>query len=134
MERACGFVVEEIQKRSSEVGEQDTDQISQVGAISAGGDDEAGQMIADAMAKVGGSGVISLEESQSTDTEVELTEGMNLDKGYVSPYLCLDASNPESRQWEASNPMVLVTDQKVSMAQQELIPILTVAKQASRPL
>lgn len=91
-------------------------------------------MIADAMAKVGGSGVISLEESQSTETEVELTEGMTLDKGYLSPYLCLDASKPDSRNWEATNPLVLVTDQKVSMAQQELIPILTAAKQMSRPL
>mmetsp|Transcript_22977 Transcript_22977/g.52582 ORF Transcript_22977/g.52582 Transcript_22977/m.52582 type:complete len:639 (+) Transcript_22977:86-2002(+) len=134
MEKASRFVVEEIKKHSTEVGEKDTDKIRQVAAISAGGDEEAGQMIADAMAKVGGSGVISLEESQSTVTEVELTEGMTLDKGYVSPYLCLDASNPESRQWEASNPLVLVTDQKISMAQQELIPILTVAKQASRPL
>lgn len=134
MEKACAYVVEEIQKRSTPVGETDLDKISQVASISAGGDDEAGKMIADAMAKVGGSGVISLEESQSTETEVELTEGMTLDKGYVSPYLCLDTSNPDSKQWEASNPLVLVTDQKVSMAQQELIPILTVAKQASRPL
>jgi len=134
MEKATQFVVEEIKKHSVEVGEKDSQKILQVAAISAGGDEEAGQMISDAMMKVGGSGVISLEESQSTDTEVELTEGMSLDKGYVSPYLCLDASNPESRQWEASNPMVLVTDQKISMAQQELIPILTVAKQASRPL
>lgn len=91
-------------------------------------------MIADAMAKVGGSGVISLEESQSTETEVELTEGMTLDKGYLSPYLCLDASNPDSRTWEATNPLILVTDQKVSMAQQELMPILTIAKQMSKPL
>jgi len=134
MEKATQFVVEEIKKHSVEVGEKDSQRILQVAAISAGGDEEAGRMISDAMMKVGGSGVISLEESQSTDTEVELTEGMSLDKGYVSPYLCLDASNPESRQWEASNPMVLVTDQKISMAQQELIPILTVAKQASRPL
>lgn len=91
-------------------------------------------MIADAMAKVGGSGVISLEESQSTETEVELTEGMTLDKGYLSPYLCLDSSKPDSRNWEAANPLVLVTDQKVSMAQQELIPILTIAKTMSRPI
>jgi len=134
MERATRFVVGEIESHSVEVGEADTEKIRQVAAISAGGDEEAGQMIADAMQKVGGSGVISLEESQSTDTEVELTEGMTLDKGYVSPYLCLDASNPESRQWEASSALILVTDQKISMAQQELIPILSVAKQASRPL
>lgn len=134
MEKAAGFVVSEIQKHAASVGEKDIEKIRQVGSISAGGDLEAGQMIADAMAKVGGSGVISLEESQSTDTEVELTEGLTIEKGYVSPYLCLDASNPESRQWEASNPLVLVTDQKISMAQQELIPILTIAKQAARPL
>lgn len=134
MMKATNFVVGEIEKHSIEVGEKDGQKIMQVAAISAGGDEEAGTMISDAMMKVGGSGVISLEESQSTETEVELTEGMNLDKGYVSPYLCIDPSNPEVRQWEATNPMVLVTDQKISMAQKELIPILTVAKQASRPL
>jgi len=134
MVKATEFVVGEIQQNSTPVGEQDLDKILQVGAISAGGDEQAGQMIADAMEKVGSSGVISLEESQSTETEVELTEGMNVDKGAVSPYLCLDASNPTSKQWEASNPMVLVTDQKISQPQTELIPILTVAKQLSRPL
>jgi len=134
MEKAAEFVVEQIGKLSTPVGEKDLEQIRQVGAISAGGDEEAGQMIADAMAKVGGSGVISLEESQSTDTEVELTEGMTVDKGYLSPYLCLDAANPDMRQWEGSNPLVLVTDQKISMAQKELIPILTLAKQVSKPL
>mmetsp|Transcript_29036 Transcript_29036/g.90510 ORF Transcript_29036/g.90510 Transcript_29036/m.90510 type:complete len:604 (+) Transcript_29036:95-1906(+) len=132
MEKATQYVVGEIKKHSVEVSDQDEEKIRQVAAISAGGDEEAGQMIADAMMKVGGSGVISLEESQSTITEVELTEGMNLDKGFVSPYLVLDS--PEARQWEASNPLVLITDQKISMAQKELIPILTVAKQASKPL
>jgi len=134
MEKAAAFVVDKIKSIATPVEDTDTQKIMQVGSISAGGDDEAGQMIADAMAKVGGSGVISLEESQSTDTEVELTEGMTLDKGYLSPYLCLDASNPDRRSWEATNPLVLVTDQKISMAQQELIPILTIAKQMSKPL
>jgi len=134
MEKAAHFVVGEIEKLATPVSEKDLDKIRQVASISAGGDDEAGQMIADAMAKVGGSGVLSLEESQSTVTEVELTEGMTLDKGYVSPYLCLDASKPDVRQWEASGLLVLVTDQKVSMAQQELIPILTLAKQVNKPL
>eukprot|EP00930_Biecheleria_cincta_P079956 TRINITY_DN679_c0_g1_i1.p1 TRINITY_DN679_c0_g1~~TRINITY_DN679_c0_g1_i1.p1 ORF type:complete len:653 (+),score=164.81 TRINITY_DN679_c0_g1_i1:135-1961(+) len=134
MEKASAYVVDKIKKEATPVSDKDIEKIRQVGAISAGGDEEAGQMIADAMAKVGGSGVISLEESQSTETEVELTEGMTLDKGYLSPYLCLDASNPDSRTWEATNPLILVTDQKVSMAQQELIPILTIAKQMSKPL
>ncbi|CAJ1377933.1 unnamed protein product, partial [Effrenium voratum] len=133
MEKAAKHVVESIKKIAVPVSDSDMEKIKQVGAISAGGDEEAGQMIADAMSKVGGSGVISLEESQSTDTEVELTEGMNLDKGYLSPYLCLDASNPTSRKWESTNPLILVTDQKISMAQQELIPILTLAKQMSKP-
>ncbi|CAJ1363735.1 unnamed protein product [Effrenium voratum] len=134
MAMAAKHVVESIKKIAVPVSDSDMEKIKQVGAISAGGDEEAGQMIADAMSKVGGSGVISLEESQSTDTEVELTEGMNLDKGYLSPYLCLDASNPTSRKWESTNPLILVTDQKISMAQQELIPILTLAKQMSKPL
>ncbi|CAE7818190.1 groL1 [Symbiodinium sp. CCMP2592] len=134
MEKAAAYIVGQIEDMAAPVSDKDMDKIEQVGAISAGGDDEAGKMIADAMAKVGGSGVISLEESQSTTTEVELTEGMNLDKGYLSPYLCLDASNPTSRTWEANAPLVLVTDQKISMAQQELIPILTIAKQMSKPL
>eukprot|EP00929_Paragymnodinium_shiwhaense_P007844 TRINITY_DN111756_c0_g1_i1.p1 TRINITY_DN111756_c0_g1~~TRINITY_DN111756_c0_g1_i1.p1 ORF type:complete len:673 (+),score=222.10 TRINITY_DN111756_c0_g1_i1:75-2021(+) len=134
MEKAANYVVGKIAENSTAVGEKDLDKIKQVASISAGGDDEAGQMIADAMGQVGGSGVISLEESQSTETTVELTEGMSLEKGFVSPYLCLDASNPEMRQWEAANPLVLVTDQKLAIAQQELIPILTLAKQAAKPL
>ncbi|CAK9104468.1 unnamed protein product [Durusdinium trenchii] len=134
MEKAASYVVKRIEEIAVSVSDTDMEKIKQVGSISAGGDDEAGQMIADAMEKVGGSGVISLEESQSTDTEVELTEGMNLDKGYLSPYLCLDAANPSRRVWESNGPLVLVTDQKISMAQQELIPILTIAKQMSKPL
>jgi len=134
MEKAAKFVVEQIAKRSTPVTDKDLEQIRQVAAISAGGDEEAGQMIADAMGKVGGSGVISLEESQSTVTEVELTEGFSLDKGFLSPYLCVDNANPENRQWEAANAMVLVTDQRMSMAQKELIPILTLAKQVNKPL
>jgi len=134
MLKAAAHIVDEIAKHSVAVGDQDLEKIAQVASISAGGDEEAGQMIANAMGKVGGSGVISLEESQSTETEVELTEGMTLDKGYVSPYLCLDTKDPSSKQWEASGPMVLVTDQKISMAQQELIPILTLAKQTNKSL
>ncbi|CAK0857436.1 unnamed protein product [Prorocentrum cordatum] len=134
MEKASSFVVGKIQEYSVAVGDGDLDQIACVAAISAGGDTEAGQMIADAMSKVGGSGVISLEESQSTETEVELTEGMNVDKGYLSPYLVLDAANPAAKQWEANGPLVLVTDQKISFAQKELIPILTIAKQAAKPV
>jgi len=134
MEKACAMVVSKIKEVATPVGDKDSEQIRQVGTISAGGDEEAGQMIADAMAKVGGSGVISLEESQTTETEVELTEGMTLDKGYLSPYLCLDAAKPDSRSWEATNSLILVTDQKISMAQKELIPILTLAKQMSKPL
>merc|ERR1719230_2205215 len=109
MDKASAYIVSEIKKQAAPVSDKDIDKIRQVGAISAGGDEEAGRMIADAMAKVGGSGVISLEESQSTETEVELTEGMTLEKGYVSPYLCLDAQNPSSRSWEAANALILVT-------------------------
>jgi chaperonin GroEL len=134
MEKAAKFVVGKIEEHSIEVGDKDLDRIASVAAISAGGDEEAGRMIADAMSKVGASGVMSLEESQSTETEIELTEGMSLDKGYVSPYLVLDAANPAAKQWEASGALVLVTDQKVSFAQKELIPILTLAKQTAKPL
>eukprot|EP00403_Amphidinium_massartii_P010908 CAMPEP_0178413024 /NCGR_PEP_ID=MMETSP0689_2-20121128/22317_1 /TAXON_ID=160604 /ORGANISM="Amphidinium massartii, Strain CS-259" /LENGTH=642 /DNA_ID=CAMNT_0020034289 /DNA_START=84 /DNA_END=2015 /DNA_ORIENTATION=+ len=134
MEKATKFAVAEIKKIATPVTDQDSDRINEVGTISAGGDEAVGKMIAEAMAKVGTSGVISLEESQSTETEVELTEGMSLDKGYLSPYLVIDSSDLNKRQWDANNPFVLVTDQKVSMAQQELIPILTLAKSASRPI
>lgn len=134
MEKACAFVVGEIKKRAVEVGEQDHEKIRQVAAISAGGDEEAGQMIADAMSKVGSSGVISLEESQTAETEVELTEGMSINKGCVSPYLCIDPSNMDSKQWETANPYVLVTDQKISNVQKELLPILTLAKQSGRSI
>jgi chaperonin GroEL len=134
MEKAASFVVDKIKELSVPVGDKDLDQIASVAAISAGGDEEAGRMIADAMSKVGGSGVISLEDSQSTETEVELTEGMSLDKGYLSPYLVIDAANPAAKQWESNGPLVLVTDQKISFAQKELIPILTLAKQTAKPL
>jgi chaperonin GroEL len=134
MEKAASFVVDKIKELSVPVGDKDLDQIASVAAISAGGDEEAGRMIADAMSKVGGSGVISLEDSQSTETEVELTEGMSLDKGYLSPYLVIDAANPAAKQWESNGPLVLVTDQKISFAQKELIPILTLAKQTATPL
>lgn len=134
MEKAAAFVVERIRTHAVPVGETDLDQIRQVASISAGGDAEAGRMIADAMAQVGGKGIISLEESPGTETEVEVTEGMTLDKGYLSPYLCIDSSNPSSQKWEATNPIVLVTDQKISLAQEDLVPILSLAKQISRPL
>lgn len=134
MEKAAAFVVQRIAFRSTAVGEKDLEQIRQVAAISAGGDAEAGQMIADAMGKVGGSGVISLEESQSMVTEVELTEGMTLDKGFLSPYFGISAQHPESRDWEASNALVVVTDQRITNVEEELIPILSLAKQAARPV
>lgn len=134
MDKATNFVVDKIKELAIPVKDTDLDRIAQVASISAGSDEEAGKMIADAMEKVTGSGVISLQESQGTETEVELTEGMTIDKGCLSPYLIIDPNKPESRQWEATNPLVLVTDQKVSMAQQELIPILTLAKQSAKPV
>jgi chaperonin GroEL len=128
IDKATVFLVEQIAKHARPVG--DSKSIAQVGAISAGNDDEVGQMIADAMDKVGKEGVISLEEGKSMTTELEVTEGMRFDKGYISPYFATDTERMEAVLEE---PFILITDKKITLVQ-DLVPVLEQVARAGRPL
>jgi chaperonin GroEL len=128
IDRATGFLVEEVAKQARSV--EDSKAIAQVGSISAGNDDEVGQMIADAMEKVGKEGVISLEEGKSMTTELEITEGMRFDKGYISPYFATDTERMEA---VLDEPYILLTDKKISLVQ-DLVPVLEQVARAGRPL
>merc|ERR1712178_677486 len=112
IDKAAGFLVEQIASHARSV--EDSKAIAQVGAISAGNDDEVGGMIAEAMDKVGKEGVISLEEGKSMSTELEITEGMRFDKGYISPYFVTDAERMEAVFEE---PCILLTDKKINLVQ-----------------
>ncbi len=128
IDKATNFLVEKIAAHSRPV--EDSKAIAQVGAISAGNDDEVGQMIANAMDKVGKEGVISLEEGKSMTTELEITEGMRFDKGYISPYFATDMERMEAIFDE---PFILLTDKKITLVQ-DLVPVLEQVARAGRPL
>jgi chaperonin GroEL len=128
IEKATGFLVDKIAAHSRPV--EDSKAIAQVGAISAGNDEEVGQMIANAMDKVGKEGVISLEEGKSMTTELEVTEGMRFDKGYISPYFATDTERMEAALEE---PLILITDKKIALVQ-DLVPVLEQVARAGRPL
>ncbi len=105
-------------------------EIQQVATISANSDDEIGKMIADAMEKVGKDGVITVEEAKGTETEVRTVEGMQFDRGYLSPYF---TTNTEKMEAELENPYILIYDKKIS-SMKELLPVLEPVAQAGRPL
>lgn len=128
IDRATAFLVDKIAEHARPV--EDSKAIAQVGAISAGNDEEVGQMIADAMDKVGKEGVISLEEGKSMTTELEVTEGMRFDKGYISPYFATDTERMEA---VLDEPYLLLTDKKIALVQ-DLVPILEQVARAGRPL
>ncbi|BAZ07152.1 chaperonin GroEL [Calothrix sp. NIES-3974] len=128
IDKATGFLVEQIKAHARPV--EDSKAIAQVGAISAGNDDEVGNMIAQAMDKVGKEGVISLEEGKSMTTELEITEGMRFDKGYISPYFATDTERMEA---VFDEPFLLITDKKITLVQ-DLVPILEQVARAGRPL
>ncbi|MEH2136868.1 chaperonin GroEL [Nostoc sp.] len=128
IDKAAGFLVEKIAEHARPV--EDSKAIAQVGAISAGNDEEVGQMIAQAMDKVGKEGVISLEEGKSMFTELEITEGMRFDKGYISPYFATDAERMEA---VFDEPFLLLTDKKIALVQ-DLVPVLEQVARAGRPL
>jgi chaperonin GroEL len=121
-------VINELKANSKEV--KTTEEISQVGSISANNDTEIGQMIADAMEKVGKEGVITIEESKTAETYSEVVEGMQFDRGYLSPYF---VTNTEKMVADFDSPNILITDKKIS-SMKELLPILEKAVQTSRPL
>ena len=128
IERATSYLVEQIASKASPVA--DSTAIAQVGTISAGNDEEVGKMIAEAMDKVGREGVISLEEGKSMTTELEVTEGMRFDKGYVSPYFATDTERMEA---VFEDPFVLITDKKIALVQ-DLVPILEQVARTGKPL
>lgn len=127
MEKASKKVIEELVKRAKKI--ESNSEIAQVGAISAS-DREIGELIAQAMAKVGESGVITVEEAKSLDTTLEVVEGMQFDNGYLSPYMVSDS---ERMVVELDNPFVLITDKKIS-SMKELLPILEKTVEMGRPM
>ncbi len=128
IDKAVSKVVENIKKQAVEIGD-DLKKIENVAKISANGDETIGKLIAEAMQKVGKEGVITVEESKGTDTYVEVVEGMQFDRGYISPYF---VTNTESMEVEFENPLVLIHDKKIS-AIKDLLPILEKEVQTGRP-
>ncbi len=128
VEKAVEAVVSDLKKRSKKV--KSNDEIRQVGTISANGDSTVGSMIAEAMAKVGNEGVITVEEAKSLDTELEVVEGMQFDRGYISPYFI---TNAEKMVAELEEPYILIHEKKLTSLQ-PMLPILEAIVQAGRPL
>jgi chaperonin GroEL len=128
IDKATTFLVGKIKEHAKPI--EDSKAIAQVGTISAGNDEEVGAMIAQAMDKVGKEGVISLEEGKSMFTELEITEGMRFEKGYISPYFVTDTERMEASFEE---PMLLITDKKIALVQ-ELVPVLEQVARSGRPL
>ena len=119
IDKAVATVVDDLRKRSHEVGD-DFSKVEQVGTISANNDAYIGKLIADAMSKVKKDGLITVEEAKGTDTEVKVVEGMQFDRGYISPYFM---TNSDKMEAELNNPLILVTDRKIS-SMKDLLPIL----------
>ena len=129
MEKGLNYLVSQINEYSRPI--EDLIAIAQVASISAGNDPEIGKMIADALDKVGKDGVISLEEGKSTQIELEISEGMRFEKGFISPYFI---TNPERMEAVFDDPYVLITDKKITIVKQDLIPILEQVARTKRPL
>jgi chaperonin GroEL len=125
---AVETVVADLRKNSKNV--TSNDEIAQVGTISANGDVEIGRFIADAMKKVGNEGVITVEEAKSLETELEVVEGMQFDRGYISPYFI---TNADKMRVDMEDPYVLIYEKKLA-GLQELLPLLEAVVQASKPL
>ena len=129
IDKAVVAVVENLKKQSEKIG-SDSKKIEQVASISANNDAAIGALIAQAMAKVGKEGVITVEEAKGTDTTVDVVEGMQFDRGYISPYF---VTNSEKMQVELSNPYILIYDKKIS-TMKDILHILEKVAQTGRPL
>lgn len=127
IEKATKEVIKHLKDRAKKI--QSNDEIAQVASVSAG-DEEIGKLIAQAMEKVGETGVITVEEAKSLETTLEVVEGMQFDKGYVSPYMVTDT---ERMYAELDNPYILITDKKISNMK-DILPILEETVQAGRPV
>nr|WP_314121837.1 chaperonin GroEL [uncultured Brevundimonas sp.] len=128
IDKAVGLVIEEIKTNSKPVS--NNSEIAQVGTISANGDSEIGELIAQAMAKVGNEGVITVEEAKTADTTVDVVEGMQFDRGYLSPYFITNADKMEAVLEE---PLILLFEKKLTSLQ-AMLPILEAVVQSGRPL
>lgn len=128
IEKAVAAVVADLASQSKPITK--SDEIAQVGTISANNDTEIGRMIADAMDKVGKDGVITVEEAKGTETEVKTVEGMQFDRGYLSPYF---VTNTDKMEAELENPYILIYDKKIS-SMKELLPVLEAVAQTGKPL
>ncbi|HOX82886.1 MAG TPA: chaperonin GroEL [Chryseolinea sp.] len=128
IDKAVAAVVENLKKQSKKI--KDSSEIAQVATISSNSDETIGKMIADAMEKVGKDGVITVEEAKGTETEVKTVEGMQFDRGYLSPYF---VTNTEKMEADLDQPYVLIYDKKIS-TMKELLPILEQTAQTGKPL
>ncbi len=128
IEKAVAAVVVDLEKQKKNIST--SKEIAQVATISANHDEEIGNMIAEAMEKVGKEGVITVEEARGTETEVKTVEGMQFDRGYLSPYF---VTNTEKMEVEAERPFILISEKKVS-SMKELLPVLEAVAQTGRPL
>ncbi|HEX9466444.1 MAG TPA: chaperonin GroEL [Alphaproteobacteria bacterium] len=128
IDKAVEAVVEDLKKRSKKVST--TDEVAQVGTISANGEKDIGDMIAKAMEKVGKEGVITVEEAKSLETELDVVEGMQFDRGYLSPYFI---TNAEKMTCELESPYILIHEKKLS-GLQPLLPVLEAVVQSGKPL
>ncbi len=128
IDKAVEAVVDNLKKQSKKI--KDSSEIAQVATISSNNDETIGKMIADAMDKVGKDGVITVEEAKGTETEVKTVEGMQFDRGYLSPYF---VTNTEKMEAELESPFILIYDKKIS-SMKELLPILEQSAQTGKPL
>src|SRR4051795_5253495 len=128
IDKGVTAAVEELRKLSKPC--KDSKAIAQVGTISANSDESIGKTIADAMEKVGKEGVITVEEGSSLQNELEVVEGMQFDRGYLSPYFI---NNPQNQTAELEKPLILLADKKISNIR-EMLPVLEQVAKASRPL
>jgi chaperonin GroEL len=128
IDKAVSAIVEDLKKRAKKVG--GSEEIAQVGTISANGDTDIGRFLADAMAKVGNEGVITVEEAKSLETELDVVEGMQFDRGYLSPYFITNADKMEAT---LEDPYILLFEKKLSSLQ-PMLPILEAVVQSQRPL
>merc|ERR1711991_1000101 len=128
VDKAVAAVVENLRGQSKEISTND--EIAQVATVSANNDAEVGKMIADAMDKVGKDGVITVEEAKGTETEVKTVEGMQFDRGYLSPYF---VTNAEKMIADLETPYILIYDKKISNMK-DLLPVLEPVAQTGKPL
>ncbi len=129
IDKAVEAIVADLAKQSQEVGSS-IEKIKQIASISANNDDLIGELIAEAFGKVGKEGVITVEEAKGTDTYVDVVEGMQFDRGYLSPYF---VTNPEKMEAELESPYILLYDKKISSLK-ELLPVLEPVAQSGKPL